>query len=101
VKQIVRSGPNWADVIDLDDWKAPKLGESKPEPHFMDGWYKTRTGMRWSRFHPKLLPESVPGPHDWYNPRERLWFCTMNGVQFAVVDSNPDQALAAVDEAFV
>ena len=51
--------------------------------------------------HAKLLPESVPGPHDWYNPRERLWFCTMNGVQFAVVDSNPDQALAAVDEAFV
>jgi hypothetical protein len=96
VKQIVRSGPNWADVIDLDDWKAPM-----PDPKFPNGWYKTPSAMRWSEFPAKLLPESVPGPHDWYNPRERLWFCTMNGVQFAVVDSNSDQALAAVDEAFV
>jgi hypothetical protein len=48
----------------------------------------------------KLLFESEPGPHDWFQPRERLWFCELNGVRFAVVDSNPDTALSDVDEAW-
>lgn len=43
-----------------------------------------------------LLPESAPDGRR----RERLWFCSLNGFRFAVVDINPDQALFAVDEAW-
>jgi hypothetical protein len=61
-----------------------------------DGWFL----LSYTKGGARLLPESEPGPHDWYQPRERLWFCVLHGVRFAVVDVNPDCALSQVDGAW-
>lgn len=112
--RVVRERPGFMDTIDLNQWEnsyAQGIDYRGYMPSIIMGSSGFVEAYRRSiRRHmqqielrhlnrARLMFESDPGPHDWYQQRTRLWFCELNGVRFAVVDDNPDTALFSVDEA--